>query len=139
LQSSGDRALSKEIRIGAAVIVLIPCLVLGVWVAAHPDSSDPKNIQYVMWKQGLFQMNEDLALGTMVGDYSSRSLVIGKSEQDLKKRFGYLRTIKEIPYYNRCYSDSPWNGKPVKLLRSSNWMVVFDGGKAIDLILLKGC
>jgi hypothetical protein len=103
---------------------------------------DPKNIHYVAWKWGLVPIDLDKALEIMVGDGvpSKFPLVIGKSEEDLKKRFGYLRTLDEAaPYYRFCYSTSFWNGKNVKFLRTSNWMVVFEGGKATDLVLLKGC
>ena len=32
----------------------------------YPSDSDPKNIRYVLWKNGLYEMNLDTATGTMI-------------------------------------------------------------------------
>jgi hypothetical protein len=74
----------------------------------YPDEGDPKNIKYVLWKHGLYKMDLDLATEVMVGDPHRESLVIGKTEAQLKKRFGYLLTPDEASFYVRaCTSDRP--------------------------------
>jgi hypothetical protein len=122
------------------VIVLIPCLFLGGWMVVYSGSDDPKNLHYLLWKQGLVQMDPNRALETMVDDPNRDSLVIGKSEDELKVRFGYLRQPSEASTYLRyCLFNSPWYGKTVKFLRDSNWMVVFKDGKVTDLVRAEGC
>jgi hypothetical protein len=129
---------SARIRVAAVVVILTPCLFLLAWNANY-GPGDPKNIRYALWKRGLVSMNLDLALETMVDD-PGRPSVVGKSEDDLRKEFGYLRPIAEANSYLRsCYLNSPWNGRRAMSLRDSNWMVVFEGGKATDLVLAKGC
>lgn len=118
----------------------------------YPDEGDPKNIKYILWKAGLYKLNLDLATQVMVGDRGREKLVIGKTEEQLQKKFGYLLTPDQASYYLQgCTSDppryqadppygpSPWKGKKRLFIRSSPWMVVFDGDKASELWLIKGC
>ena len=81
------------------------------------------------------------ALATMVGDVYPDHLVVGRTRDQLVNRFGYIMNLNQTSTYNRfCYDTSPnYRGKEVLFLRSSNWMVVMHGGKATDLVLLKGC
>jgi hypothetical protein len=37
-----------------------------VVAVTYPSDSDPKNIRYVLWKNGLYGMNLDTATGTMI-------------------------------------------------------------------------
>ena len=123
------------------MVVLTPCVFVGLWTATYPDRDDPKNIHYLLWKWGLAPMDRDFALGVMTHD-AAGPLVVGKSEKELGKRFGFLLTLDQTNSYNRfCYfnSPSPGIGKTVKFLRNSNWMVVFENGKATNLVLMKGC
>jgi hypothetical protein len=88
---------------------------------------------------GFASIDPDRALSIMTHD-DSRPLVIGKSEGELRKRFGYLRSLDEArPYLRGCYRGSDWNGGTVMFLRDSEYMVVFRNDKATDLILVKGC
>lgn len=123
-------------------LALAPVLGVGGWVATYPDSGDPKNVQYVFWKWGIVHIDLDRATDVMIGDPSRGSLVIGRSEGELKARFGYLRPLSDAnSYLKYCYFNSPWsrNGKTAMSLRNSNWMVLFENGKATDLVLAKGC
>ena len=65
-------------------LVLIFAFVL-VWTLTYPSDSDPKNIKYVLWKNGLYPMNPDTAMGTMIGDAGRDKLVIGKTKNQLQK------------------------------------------------------
>jgi hypothetical protein len=113
---------------------------LTAWALAYPDG-DPKNFKYVLWKAGLYRMNLDLAAGTMIGDGSGRDkLVVGRTREQLRNRFGYLLTPAEASEYLRgCYQNSGFRASEVLFIRQSPWMVVFDGDKAISLVLIKGC
>lgn len=112
---------------------------VAAWVLTYPDG-DPKNIKYVLWKAGLYRMNLDTAADTMIGDGSHDSLVVGKTKAQLRDKFGYLLTPADASQYVRgCYQNSGWRSKEVLFIRQSPWMVVFDGDKATDLVLIKGC
>ena len=111
-----------------------------VWYLTYPSSRDPKNIGYVLWKAGIYRMNIDIATGTMIGDGSRDALVVGKTKSELRDRFEYLTAPGAAsPYLQTCLASSPWNGRDAAFLRKSPWLVIFDGEKAIDLILFKGC
>lgn len=49
-------ALFRRVVLCAALVGVgvVLCLgVAGLWAATYPDNQDPKNIYYVLWKQGL--------------------------------------------------------------------------------------
>jgi hypothetical protein len=117
------------------------------WVKRYPLDYDPKNVEYVLWKHGLNQnMNLDHAVGGMTHDTWAVRLVEGKSKEELKSRFGFIRTLKEArPYDQLCFTNGsfgergiPAAGKEVVFLRDSDWMVILDREKAVDLVLCKG-
>jgi hypothetical protein len=123
-----------------AVIFSVVLVFLVGWVLTYPSESDPKNIRYVCWKAGFHAMDPDIALGTMIGDADRERIVIGRTKEELRSKFGYLLPPAGAPPYLRgCYNDSSWRGKDVLFIRSSPWMVVFAENKATDLILIKGC
>lgn len=127
------------LRVALIVLGLMSVFFIG-WILTYPQTSDPKNFEYVLWKSGLFPMNLDLATGTMIGDPRRSDLVLGKSESQLRKKFGYLTTLDQAsPYLKACYENSGWKTQKVRFIRTSPWMVVFDGDKAVDLVLIKGC
>jgi hypothetical protein len=133
--------------------VILSLLVLYTWLNTYPDDVDPKNIYYVLWKHGLNNnMNIDSALGAMSHDTWPERRVEGLTKDQLKARFGYIRTLGEVtPYYQACYytpgTFTPGNAARAEIaaksddaffLRDSPWMVVMKNGKAVDLVLCKG-
>ncbi len=113
--------------------------VIVAWLVVYPSTNDPRNLRYQLWKMGLAKIDLDVATGTMVGDKASNNLVLGKTKNDLKRKFGILLTPDEAgPYLRQFYRQSTWNNQDVVFLRSSNWMVVFNEGKATNLVLVKG-
>lgn len=71
----------------------------------------------------------------------------GLSSAQLKDRFGNVRTLSEArPYDQLCLNQAGTvgergfkaRGKEVLFLRDSDWMVIMDQGKAVDLVLCKG-
>jgi hypothetical protein len=118
-------------------VLAVVFVFVAAWVLTYPDG-DPKNIKYVLWKAGLYRMNT--AAGTMVGDRGRDELVVGKSKAQLRNKFGYLLTSADASEYLRgCYQNSDWKGKQVLFIRQSPWMIAFDGDRATNLVLIKGC
>jgi hypothetical protein len=112
---------------------------VAAWVLTYPNG-DPKNIKYVLWKAGVYRMNLDTAADTMIGDSGRNKLVVGRSKDQLRDKFGYLVTPANASQYLRgCYQNSDWRSKEVLFIRQSPFMVVFDGDRATDLVLVKGC
>ena len=129
----------RPVRI-VIIILAFLFIVIGTWVLAYPSDSDPKNIKYVLWKAGLYKMDLDLAAGTMIGDANRNKLVLGKTKMQLRDRFGYLLAPADASAYLRgCSQASPWKGRDVLFIRQNPWMIVFDGDRATDLVLVKGC
>jgi hypothetical protein len=131
--------MGRHMRI---VIFLLALLVvcIGGWVLMYPSSSDPKNMKYVLWKAGLYRVNLDVATTAMVGDPSRDKLVVGKTKTQLRDRFGSLLSPAEAsPYLRGCYQNSSWKDRKVLFIGQSSWMIVFDGDKATNLVLIKGC
>jgi hypothetical protein len=123
-----------------AVVVSFLFFAVAAWIAIYPPDGDPKGINYVLWKSGVYNMNVDNAVGLMVGDPKRDKLVIGQTKEQLRHRFGYLLKVADAsPYLRGCYLDSSRKGRDVLFIRSSPWMVVFDGDTAIELVLVKGC
>ena len=126
-------------RLISIIALLVVVVFFGGWALMYP-SPDPKSIKYVLWKADLYKMNLDEATDTMIGDTSSEKLVVGKTRAQLRDRFGLLLPPTDASQYLRgCYQNSHWKDKEVLFIRHSSWMVVFDGDKATDLVLIKGC
>jgi hypothetical protein len=118
-----------------------------LWIAAYPDAGDPKNLNYVLWKHGLnSDMDMNTALATMTHDTWAVNRVRGLTPDQLKKRFGYVKTYEEArPYLQLCATpnaigelgNSPHEHN-VLYLRDEDWMVILKNGRAVDLVLCKG-
>ena len=122
-----------------AVIIAMAAVSLSIWKLRYSDA-DPKGLRYVCWKAGICRTDLDSVMDTMVGDANRSSLVVGLTRENLVKRFGYLVEVKDAsPYLRSCYEGSDWHGREVAFLRKSSWMVVFDRGRAVELVLIKGC
>jgi hypothetical protein len=122
----------------AVSVVGFPSIFLLSWLLLYP-SPDPKNVRYVMWKEGSRTMDPDTAAGIMVGDVHPERIVLGKTSNQLRSRFGYLTTlVNASPYLQNCYSSSNWTGKKVLFIRATQWMIIFDSDRATELVLCKG-
>ena len=85
-------------------------------------------------------MDVDRAASTMIGDRYRDRIVLGKTKEQLRDRFGYLTNLSEAsPYRRGCYFLSGRTGKEVLFIRNRDWMIVFDGDRATELVLIKGC
>jgi hypothetical protein len=122
------------------VFLLAVVMFFGSWALAYPDSNDPKNLRYVLWKADLYKVNLDQATATMVGDPLRDKLVVGKTKAQLRDKFGSLLLPADAsPYLKGCYQNSSWKDRDVLFIGKSSWMVVFDGERATNLVLIKGC
>jgi hypothetical protein len=136
----GASAMNRKLvlTVGAVLLFASAALALGWSVTYRPG--DPKNFRYVMWKAGFVSMDLDRATDTMVEDSHRDELVVRKTRRQLEKKFGYLLAREQATAYLReCLQDSPWKDRDILFIRSSAWMVVFDGEKAAELVLIKGC
>jgi hypothetical protein len=130
------KSLARTVVLALAFFIAV---VIG-WAVTYPSDSDPKNIKYVLWKNGLYGMDIDSATRTMIGDRSREKLVIGKTKVQLQEKFGYLSTPADVSQYLRgCYQVSAWKDRDALFIRSSPWIVIFNGDKAMELVLIKGC
>ncbi len=121
-----------------SLVLVVVVTFLGGWALMYP-SPDPKSIKYVLWKADLYRLNLDEATGTMVGDPDRDKLVVGKTKAQLRDKFGPLLSADASPYLKGCYQNSAWKDKDVLFIGQSSWMVVFDGDRATNLVLIKGC
>jgi hypothetical protein len=122
-----------------SLVLVVAVVFLGGWALTYP-SPDPKSIKYVLWKANLYRLNLDEATGTMVGDRHRDELVVGKTKAQLRRKFGSLLSPADAsPYLRGCYQNSAWKDRAVLFIGQSSWMVVFDGDKATNLVLVKGC
>jgi hypothetical protein len=122
------------------VVLAVAFVGLAAWALTYPSANDPKNPRYVFWKAGLYGMNPDIATETMIGDSGRDKIVVGKTKLQLRNKFGYLVAPADAsPYLMGCYKTSPWKDRDALFIRKSPWMVVFDGERATDLVLVKGC
>lgn len=123
-----------------AIPIAILCSIAVGWALVYPQSSDPKNIEYMLWKNGLYRINLDAATDAIIGDPNVSKLVVGQTKDQLRRRFGYLQTPAEsMGYLKSCHQWPVAKDKDALFIRRSTWMVVFDGETATQLILVKGC
>jgi hypothetical protein len=119
-------------------------IVLGIagffllWHATYPDDYDPKSIGYIGWKLHVLPMDPTRALGIMTHGANSDRLVLGRSRQQLQQRFGFVRTVEQVSPYLRNYCAAARPGAEVLFLNSSNWMIVMQRDRAVELVLCKG-
>jgi hypothetical protein len=124
----------------SVIIVVVVVVFFGGWALTYPSSSDPKNMKYVLWKSGLYKVSLDHATTAMIGDRNRDALVVGKTKAQLRDKFGSLLSPADAsPYLRGCDQNSVWKDKDVLFIGQSSWMVVFDGDKATNLVLVKGC
>jgi hypothetical protein len=129
---------SSGVRTCAIVFVCL-LLFLAIWAVVYPRD-DPKGLEYTLWKAGAWKMDLSEATGIMVGDSHHDELVVGKTRQKIEKRFGPLLTLDQAtPYEQFCLKGSDWEKEEPLFIRQNPWMILFNNGKATDIIFIKGC
>src|SRR5271165_1487801 len=106
----------------------------------RPDAKEATSIHYWAWKHGLAKMDLDRALNEMVNDPGRDSIVLGKTEPELRAKFGFTLPVEQASsYVQYCYKNSQYTKSQVFMLRHSNWMVLMRDGKAAKLLRVSGC
>jgi hypothetical protein len=123
-------------RIAGLVFASALVLVVG-WALLYPFP-DPKSIEYNLWKVDLCRMDPDSAAVAMTGDANRNKLVLGKTKEQLRHKFGNLQTLDQVSQYYKDGHDAYWKDRDVLFIRNSPWMIVFSGDRATDLVLMKG-
>ncbi len=125
----------------ASVAVLLLAAVIGAWIVSYPDRDDPKNIRYVLWKNGLSAMDLNQAVYVLGRDPDGRArLINGKTETELRDRFGVVvRPSKASPWLRRCFENSDWKRADARFIRNTSLIVVFKNGRATNSWVFKPC
>ncbi len=122
------------------ILVALPCLLIAGWESLYCGYYDPKNLAYVLWKHDLWKVDTSRALAVMTHDQDPASLVVGKSKDQIDKKFGPLAPMSEASAYVRgCASQEELTSGNSVMLRQSEWMVTFSDNRAVELTLVKGC
>ncbi len=121
------------------ILIALPCLLLGCWVSLYGGYYDPKNLAYVLWKHDLWKIDTNRALSIMTHDRDPASLVIGKSKEQVHKKFGPLIPLNEASAYVQTCAATELAAGNSMMLGKSEWLVTFSGDRAIKLSLVKGC
>lgn len=133
-------AMMRRSMLTFVIIIVAIVMFFGGWALTYPGSNDPKNVRYALWKANLYKVSLDQATAAMVGDPKRDRLVVGKTKAQLRDKFGSLLSLSDAsPYLIGCYQNSSWRERDVLFIGQSSWMVVFDGEKATNLVLIKGC
>ena len=120
------------------IAMLAFAAIIALWQATYPDQFDPKGLHYVLWKWHLLPMDPHRALSIMFHDNYAEDLVLGMSQQELERRFGFVRTVDQVSPYLRDYCAAARPGADVLFLNSNDMMVVMRKGKAAELVVCKG-
>ncbi len=108
---------------------LVMAALLGVWQATYPGPNDPKCIHYVLWKWHLLPLNLHRAVSIMINDPDRDSMLLDKTEEQLRRRFGYLLPAQQVwgcdvKQFNRAIPKAD----TVFTLRRSDLLIVFHHG-----------
>jgi hypothetical protein len=130
-------------RIGRVAVIALAvatfvALALAAW-SSLPDREDHRGPRYVLWKHGLLPFDPTVVYPAMVGDVDRDRLVVGLTMDELRSRFGVLRSRAESTVeYQRHYADHFFVDQQVVWLGDSAWLLVMSNGRAASLHLMKG-
>ena len=122
----------RRLAITTAVVLGI----LAAFVMSYPDNH-AQGPRYALWKRGVLPLDSAAVFEAMVGDRERERLVVGLTVAEVQRKFGALRTSSDATPYQRTYHGS-FEGKEVRWLGDSAWLVVFENGRATALRLMKG-
>jgi hypothetical protein len=132
------RSLPRSPR-SLVVALIVAALGVLAWQFLVVGPGDPRDLRYQAWKLCAYPLRIDDALGFMIRDPHRERVVIGKSREQLVRRFGFVSSTPGNAYVTYCYDNSPFRGESVLFIRNSNWMVLMKDGVADGLVLAKGC
>jgi len=119
-------------------LLAMPLLMTIGWALLYSDQRDPKNLRYSCWKVNICSMDLDKAVNAVVKDPDRMDLIRGKTVAQLAKKFGYVTTVEHSsPYLQWAYENS-FKGEDVVFLRNTELMIIFENGRAVDVVYVKG-
>jgi len=109
-------------RIARLLFGSVLVLVVGLeFVVSIPR---PKSIEYNLWKVNLYRMDPHSAAVAMTGDANRNKLVLGKTKEQLRHKFGNLQTLDQVSQYYRDGHDAYRNDADVLFIGNGPWMIV---------------
>jgi hypothetical protein len=121
------------------ILSIVLSMIVGGWICAYPYANDPKSLGYLLWKLGLYNISIEDAVCAMIGDASREDIIIGKTKNEIEKRFGGLIASQTLPdYLFNQHNLLKLPSDEICLIRDSPWIILFRNGKAANLILVKG-
>lgn len=132
----------RTVVVALSLLVVVPLFGFGLWYSLYPEPWDPKGPSYVLWKAGLNPFeNIDYAISGVLHDPDGNELVAGKSEERLRKTFGYLLTPSQAgPFLERCFIETEWmKGKKARYVRHTRMLILFDRDVATEYVYMKPC
>lgn len=122
-----------------AVLALLFAVFVGLWISIFAAPSDPHNLSYFLWKHGFLGLSHSKIYAGMVNDRRRETLVLGKSKEEINTRLGPLRNpLEASPYLRSYYEHGPYKGQDAAYLDDSILLIVFEGGRATDMVIVKG-
>jgi hypothetical protein len=127
-----ERAMkTRKAAVAAAAFALLSGIVV--------MQGDAGESRYLLWRAGLFPFDAKVVYAQMVSDPKRDALVVGLTVDELKERFGEVRTRQEATAeYQRYYSDRILLDEEIRWLGDSAWLVVLKNGRVTELRLMKG-
>ena len=119
-------------------ILVFIAAALGLWQVTYPGRYDGKGLHYVLWKHHLASMDLDRASAIVINDPERNAMMLGKTQQELTHRFGYLKSPAEVRPYLRDYCWAARPGSDVMFLRNEDLMIVFTNGQASEIVTCQG-
>jgi len=128
---------SKRIAIAGLSLAILGII---AWEAHFHGTTDPRDLQYIGWKIGIFPFDPDRALGTMILDTHRDKIVLGKTEDELKAQFVYVRAVSaDDAHYKDCFKYFGHSaGGRLLTLRDTDWVVLMKNDHVAALTLAKG-
>lgn len=124
---------------GLSILVLgtVVCLV-ACWYFSF-DDEDARGPRYVLWKLGLAPFHASVVYPAMVQDKGRDQLVVGLSEAELTERFTDVRSSwLELNESQRYYTEEQFQGRDIRWLGESSWLVEIEAKRVVSLHLVKG-
>ena len=138
---AGMRGLAPSGARWALLLIPVPlataAFFVGGWLALYPDPADPKSFAYTLWKAGYRPMDLEDAIDAVIHDPDRDSVLIGKTEAELRVRFGIIGPLTADG--RQCVVDTPWRDAKLLMLRDSPMAVAFKNGRSYDHVMLKDC
>jgi len=140
-QDAKLRPSRGRLRRCCAFLVLVAILIVAAWFglfALDPGlRHDPRSPHYLLWKYCALPMPKDDAFATAMRDSDRERLVVGRTADELERRFGIVVRRTDDP--NLTQHQQQYSGAANYAWLGDSWYIVeFRGGRAVSCRLMKG-